>query len=180
MNILPALLISFGLSMDNLAVAVTAGSTGRLLSKQKILEISALFALAHFIMFSVGFLGGYELTRWLENIAKWVSSVILFYIGSHMVWQSIRGEGEEVVSLQSFSTCCLLAVATSMDALFVGMGLAIAGGTFLLLVSFLTGSVLLTSIIGFYAGRWLGNRFGRIMESIGGIILISFGVKVLL
>jgi len=181
MNILPAVLIACSLSMDNLAVTVAAGSAGGGLSRRTILQVSCLFALAHFIMFTAGFWGGYELTRWLGNVGRWVACAILVYIGARMVWESFHPEGESSSSaFATFPTRIFLAFATSMDALFVGMGIGLAGGGFWLLVCLLSVCVFITSAVGFYAGHWLGSRFGRLMESAGGLVLIYFGVKLLL
>lgn len=181
MNILSSILIALSLSMDNLAVSVASGSAKNVFSRRTILQVSCMFAAAHFVMFTAGFVGGYELTRWLGSIGRWVACAILLYIGGHMIWESFHGEEESVSSaLGSFSKKVLLSFATSMDALFVGMGVGLAGGEFWLLVVLLTGFVFVTSAVGFYAGRWLGSRFGRVMERVGGAVLIYFGVKLLL
>ncbi len=184
MNILGAILVAFGLSMDNLAVAVAAGCQGKgSLPRGVILQISGLFALAHFVMFSAGFWGGHELVRWIGAIAGWVACGILVYIGGHMILSSRKQTQtpcEQPGLLTSVKMRLLLAFATSLDALFVGMGLGLTQNQWVLPVLLLAGCVLITSISGFYMGRFLGRRFGSVMEAVGGVILILIGVKLLL
>ena len=183
MNILSAFLVALGLSMDNLAVALAAGCNGRgHLPHRIILQISGLFALAHFVMFSVGFWGGHELVRWIGMAGGWAACAILVYIGMHMIIESARPAEKTMQPgiLISLRVRCLLAFATSIDALFVGMGLGLTQTDYVSTVVLVTLCVFLTSIGGFYAGRLLGRRFGSFMEKLGGVVLIGIGVKLLL
>ena len=184
MNILGAILVALGLSMDNLAVAVAAGCQGQgHLPRRIIFQTSLLFALAHFVMFSAGFWGGHELVRWIGTVAGWAACAILVYIGGHMVVasrQNSENTGANPGRLTEVRTRVLLSFATSLDALFVGMGLGLTQPQWALPVLLLTGCVFATSLGGFYAGRFLGQRFGAVMEAGGGIILILIGAKLLL
>ena len=82
--------------------------------------------------------------------------------------------------LHSFKTLCVLAFATSVDALLVGMGLAFSAFSFWLTIGALVASVFVTSWTGFYLGAWLGRKFGKVVEAFGGVVLIGIGVKLLL
>ena len=89
-------------------------------------------------------------------------------------------EPDDCPLLHSFKTQVALAVATSLDALWAGVGMAFSAAVFWQIVSALVICVFITSLSGFYLGQFLGNTFGRKMEMIGGCVLILFGVKVLL
>lgn len=182
MNILSAFFVSIGLSMDNFAVSLSAGCSGHNgLTWNNIWRVSLWFALAHFCMFSVGFLGGYEAVRYIGRLGGWLACGILCYIGLRMIYQALYPRpGLRVGVLTSFSARAMLAFATSVDALFVGMGLGMGGGVYWLTVLLLSVCVFATSAVGFYTGQALGKRFGRMMEMAGGIVLIGIGVKLLL
>lgn len=87
---------------------------------------------------------------------------------------------EDACVLHSFKTLVPLSVATSLDALLVGMGLAFASTSFGPVVWTLSACVFVTSIAGFYLGAWLGRKFGKVMEAAGGAVLALIGVKLLL
>ena len=184
MNILGAILVALGLSMDNLAVAVAAGCQGKgALPHGIIIQISVLFALAHFVMFSAGFLGGHELVRWIGAAAGWAACGILVYIGVTMVLASQKtpeNPSARPELLTKVKVRFLLAFATSLDALFVGMSFGLAQNQWGITVLCLTGCVFVTSVGGFFMGSFLGRRFGTIMEVLGGLVLVLIAVKLLL
>lgn len=175
-------LIALSLCMDNLAVTVAAGCAARgHVPWRDELRASSAFALAHFVMLSVGWLFGLELGKLLHAYAVWVSFGILVWIGTHMMWEGRPGvEPEETVRSWDVKSLLLLALATSMDAWLVGMGLAPTNTPWALMAATMVVCVFLTSWIGFYFGAWLGKKFGQRMEMLGGLVLIILGVKLLL
>ena len=182
MNIVSSFLIGASLSMDNLAVTISAGCTHHLKGyRGTIWQISVLFALAHFIMFSIGFEGG-NLLHAGRVVGACLACGILVWIGARMVygaWKP-RLEPKDCPLLHSFKTQVALAAATSLDALWAGIGMAFSAAVFWQVVSALVVCVFVTSLSGFYLGQFLGRTFGRKMEMCGGCALILFGVKVLL
>lgn len=182
MNILSALLVALGLSMDNLAVTIASGcSHHNAISKTYIFKVSALFALAHLGMFLVGWLCGAGLGRYIGAVDHWIAFFILVFIGARMMKEA-RGakEGTDVCTLHSFKTLFALSVATSLDALLVGMGLAFTDAPFWITVWTLAACVFVTSWTGFYLGAFLGRKFGKVMEALGGAVLMLIGLKLLL
>lgn len=168
--------------MDNLAVTVASGCCHReRIPASYIFKVSVLFALAHFVMFAAGWFCGTEAGRYIGAVDHWIAFGVLVFIGVRMIKES-RGSAPETGSctLHSFKTLVVLSIATSLDALLVGMGLAFAAAPFWLTVWTLTGCVLVTSAVGFYLGAYLGNKFGKIMEAAGGAVLVLIGVKLLL
>ena len=182
MNILSALLVALGLSMDNLAVTIASGCPHQnKIPLTYIGKVSALFAVAHFIMFSVGWLGGAGVGRYIGAVDHWIAFAILAFIGARMVKEARNPQDEEdVCVLHSFKTLLALSVATSLDALLVGIGLAFTEAPFWVTVLTLTACVFVTSWAGFYLGAFLGRKFGKVMEALGGLALILIGLKLLL
>lgn len=181
MNMLSSCLVALGLSMDNLAVATSAGCSQCLQGCTRvILRVSVLFAVAHFVMFSLGFEGGILLHTG-KAIAPWIACGILTFIGGRMIKSAFAPVQETRPTIfNSLHTQILLALATSVDALLVGAGLALATVSFWQTVIALVICVFITSLCGFYLGRYLGSKFGRNMEMAGGCVLVFLGVKVLL
>lgn len=181
MNILSSFLVALGLSMDNLAVTISAGCSQRAKGQGKMFwQVSLLFALAHFVMFAVGFEGG-VLLHASQTIAPWLGSAILLFIGGRMIKNARAQETFNCGTiLNSLRTQLLLALATSVDALFVGAGLAFTHALFWQTQTALVLCVFMTSLCGFHLGSYLGRKFGNMMEVLGGIVLVILGIKVLL
>ena len=182
MNILSIFGVALSLSMDNLAVSLAAGCGAReKISGKTICQVSAWFACAHFMMFSLGFLGGHELVRLIGRAGLWVACSILVFIGVHMWVESWEpAKTVQAGALHSFKLRLMLAFATSMDALFVGVGLGLAHVAYWLTVLLMVVCVFLTSIAGFYAGHLLNKRLGPWIERLGGLVLMGLGIKLLL
>lgn len=182
MNILSSLLVALGLSMDNFAVTVASGCCHR----EKvpffyIFKVSICFTLAHFIMFSAGWFCGAEAARYIGAVDHWIAFLILVFIGVRMIKEAFSSSDDEsACSFHSLKTLLALSVATSLDALLVGMGMAFASSVFWPTVCMLSLCVFVTSWAGFYLGAWLGHKFGKLMEGLGGLALVSIGVKLLL
>ena len=181
MNIWVSFLIALSLSMDNLAVTVSAGCSRQLTGHRRtIWQISVLFALAHFVMFSLGFEGGILLHAG-QIIGKWIAGAILCFIGVRMIQSACKAAPSvHDKILSSLYAQLLLAVATSVDALLVGAGLALSSASFWQTNLFLVICVFSTSLCGFYLGRYLGQKFGRVVEVTGALVLVGFGAKMLL
>ena len=181
MNMLSSFLVALGLSMDNLAVTTSAGCSQCLQGCARVIfRVSVLFALAHIVMFSVGFEGGVLLHAG-KTIAPWIACAILVFIGGRMIKNAFFAIAQTQSTIfNSLHTQILLALATSLDALLVGAGLAFTEACFWQTVLILAACVFATSLCGFYLGRYLGEKFGRNMEIVGGSVLVLLGVKVLL
>ena len=181
MNILSSFLVALGLSMDNLAVTISAGcARSRHSCMRLIIQVSLLFTLAHFVMFCIGFEGGILLNAG-RVLGGWVACVILVIIGVRMIKEALSSKDEVLCPIfTSLKTQLALAVATSLDALFVGAGMSLVGTPFWQTQIFLMLCVFITSCCGFYLGSYLGKKFGHNMEIAGGVVLIVLGAKVLL
>lgn len=186
MGLLELALIGVGLSMDAFAVSICKGLSMRKVDKKYMLVLAAFFGGFQALMPTLGWLLGSQFQSYITAIDHWIAFILLALIGGKMILDVIkeRGENEEVcpddsvrIDLKEFF---LLAIATSIDALAVGI-------TFAFLQVKLASSVTLIGCITFgftIAGVLIGNVFGTKFKDkatiLGGVILIGIGVKILL
>jgi len=182
MNIAAAFAIALGLCMDNFAVTLASGCVHRgPLPIRRILFVATCFMSAHIIMLSLGWLGGWELGQWVNRWDHWVAFGLLAFVGIKMIKESLENEPATDFSQSlSWRTMLFLSLATSLDALGVGIALSLENAPFWMTFIFMAICVFLTSYAGFLLGRLLGRRFGKVMEILGGVALIGIGTKILL
>lgn len=120
--------------------------------------------------------GGY-----IEAFDHWIAFGLLLVIGGKMIWESLqRGETEEKPSSHSLAVLALTAVGTSIDALAVGVTLALIDANIIVNALAIGAATFTMVTIGVLFGRYLGEKFGRYAEAAGGVILIAIGLKILL
>ncbi len=182
MNFLSAFIVALGLSMDNFAVTIASGCAEHGAVKHgRTLAVSFCFALAHVLMFCAGWWGGRELGRMIDRFDHWTAFFVLVLIGLKMIKESFeKKQSPDLCRVLSFKTVLALAIATSLDALLVGMALSLSAAPFILTLLCLALCVFVTSYGGFFLGSILGRRFGSLMEVLGGLALMGVGTKVLL
>ena len=129
----------------------------------------------------IGFYLGSLFAAAIEAIDHWIAFILLAAIGANMLREAFSKKEEEVSADLSVKTMFLMAVATSIDALAVGISLAMAGNTNIWLAASLIGvTTFILSAIGVKIGSIFGNRFEKKAEFAGGVILIFLGVRILL
>lgn len=182
MSMLSVFIVSLGLSMDNLAVSIAAGCANRnTLHLSKMVLVSSIFALAHIIMLSIGWFGGVELGGAVDAYDHWIAFGLLLFIGIKMIEEVVRADqSSEPVEKLTWKHIWVLAVATSLDALGVGVALSFIQASFWLTLGSMALCVWATSLLGFQTGGLLGRRFGHYMEVLGGVALCGIGIKILL
>lgn len=181
MNILSVFAVGLGLSMDNFAVTLASGCACRLVRRQTALAVSLGFTAAHVIMLTAGWSGGAAWARAIDRFDHWIAFFVLLFIGAKMVKEAFeKQDGTDLCAKFSFKMLCMLSVATSLDALLVGMALSLANASFWLTLGLMSLCVFVTSYSGFFLGGLLGRRFGAWMEALGGVTLAAAGTRVLL
>ena len=183
MSILELLLIAVGLSMDAFAVSVCKGLATRQLRWRHYLIIGAWFGGFQALMPSIGYLLGSTFESYITAVDHWVAFFLLCLIGGSMVKEALSKDGEAGADNSSFAfrNMLLLAVATSIDALAVGVTFALLPGVSIVAaVSFIGATTFLLSAAGLKAGNIFGLRYKSRAELTGGILLILMGGKILL
>jgi putative Mn2+ efflux pump MntP len=181
MDFVSVLLIALGLAMDAFAVALGVGTTRKDIWFRPGFRLSFHFGLFQFLMPILGWLGGATIARFIAAWDHWIAFGLLAYVGGKMVIESF-GDGKAHNSADPTRrwTLVMLALATSIDALAVGLSLAMIKVD-ILYPSLVIGIVAaLMTALGLTLGKRLGVQFGKRMELVGGLILISIGLRVVL
>ncbi|MDD3051729.1 MAG: manganese efflux pump MntP family protein [Candidatus Cloacimonetes bacterium] len=180
MHFATILLISLGLAMDAFAVSVSSGVVLTCFRKRYALKIALFFGVFQAVMPLIGWSAGLTFRNYISAVDHWIAFALLSIIGGKMIYESlITCEKEKSCNPENIMVLLMLAVATSIDALAVGISFSC------LEVSIIT-PALIIGIVTFvlsFAGVFIGNKFGSIfenkMELIGGLILIGIGIKIL-
>ncbi len=175
-------LIAIGLAMDCFAVSLGVGTAGTAVGRRPIFRLFFHFGLFQAGMTLLGWLAGKTVVGYIAGLDHWVAFGLLTFVGVRMLRGGLRNAGDEP-SLPDPSrgwTLVMLSVATSIDALAVGLSLALLSvnvfGSALLIGAVSAG----LSLVGLMVGNQLSVRFGKSMEVLGGIILIAIGLRVLI
>ncbi len=185
MTLLEIFLVAIGLSMDAFAVAICKGLAMPTVNKKQTLLIGAYFGVFQALMPLTGWLLGSQFARHVTKMAPWIAFVLLAWIGGNMIRESLSKKEEdeepEPVELRH-KELFILAVATSIDALAVGVSfsmveLAIPIGAAAALIGCTTFAI---SVGGVFVGHIFGARYKNRAEFVGGAILLLIGVKILL
>lgn len=179
MDYLSVLLIGIGLAMDAFAVSICKGLALKKPHIAQILLVGLWFGVFQFIMPVIGFYLGSSFYDLISDYSHYVAFLLLLIIGVNMIREAMADD-EEVGDDLGIRTMFLLAVATSIDAMAVGISMAMDGGdiwTSALIIGVIT---FLISSFGVRIGSVFGDRFGPKAEIIGGSILIIIGLKILL
>jgi putative Mn2+ efflux pump MntP len=180
MDVTTVLLIAAGLSMDALAVSIAWGVSLKKDRLKTALLMALFFGGFQALMPVIGWAAGISFVHLISGIDHWIAFLILCFVGAKMCYESLEGEKcERNTSLPSLSVLLVLAVATSIDALAVGLSFAFLN-TGIIAPALIIGAVTFcVSFLGVLLGKRLGCIFGSRIELLGGIMLIGIGVKIL-
>ncbi len=181
MELLAIIAIAVGLSMDAFAVSVVTGAAYKELHVRHTLRMAGFFGGFQAFMPAVGYLAGLTFRQYIEDFAHWVAFGILLVIGLKMIYESFKiKEERQALHPANLAMLLALAVATSIDALAVGITLS-------LITHAIAAAIVIIGVVTFglaCAGVYIGKRFGHFFESgieaIGGLVLIGLGVKIML
>lgn len=183
MNLFDIILLAIALAMDCFTVSIVSGV---LTGKQGNRSMALLFGIFQAMMPLIGWLGISHFSHYLEAVDHWIAFALLAFIGGRMIKESFEAEEEQHFDPTKFTTQIILAIATSIDALAVGISFACTGYDRL---SQLTLPLLIIGLVSFLfsiLGYHLGHRFGKAIarrlrpELFGGIILVLIGIKILI
>ena len=177
--LLSSLIIAVGLAMDSFSVSLAGGAA----LKENIVKTAVIagifFGFFQFAMPLLGWAIGIPITQVIDPFGYWIVVGLFFFIGGKMIWDSFSGD-EEGISLIGWKVLLLLAIATSIDALAVGISFALIGETVLLPAVIIGVVAFVFSFFGVLAGHKLSSILGNKMQILGGVILVLIGIKFLL
>ena len=179
---LSVILIGISLSMDAFAVSVTNGIAMRPFKTGYALWHGLYFGAFQFLMPLAGYILGSTVSGYVTAIGPYVSFALLAFIGGKMILEAVRGgeEGSGGMAALSHKRLLALAVATSIDALAVGVTFAFLQVKIVPAISFIGATTFILSAIGIRIGNIFGAKYKSKAELVGGIVLILMGVKILL
>lgn len=179
MSILELFILAVGLSMDAFAVSVCKGlSLGKIKPKHMCIA-GAWFGGFQALMPLIGYFLGSFFAEMIEKYDHWVAFVLLAIIGGNMIKESF-GKDEKVDSSMDVKSMLLLAIATSIDALAVGVTFAFLQVQIVPAVSFIGVITFIFSAVGVKIGSLFGTKYKSMAELFGGIVLVLIGIKILL
>lgn len=178
-------LLGIGLAMDAFAVSVCKGLGMRRLNKKQTLIIGLYFGGFQALMPLIGWLLGSQFQKYITSIDHWIAFILLGFIGGKMMIEAIREwNEEETVDVMDapldHKNMLVLAVATSIDALAVGITFAFLDTPIIEAITIIGITTMVISIIGVVVGNFFGSRYKSKAEFIGGLILVLLGLKILL
>ena len=179
MGLIELFILAVGLSMDAFAVSVCKGlSLGKIKTKHMCIA-GAWFGGFQALMPLIGYFAGRFLRDFVTNYSHWIAFILLAIIGVSMIKESF-GDKEEVDASMDVKSMFLLAVATSIDALMVGVTFAFLNVAIVPAVLFIGATTFVCSAVGVKIGSIFGMRYKSRAELCGGIILILIGLKIVL
>ena len=179
MGILEIILTAVGLAMDAFAVAVCKGLASKKVTIKNALKIGIYFGLFQALMPLIGYFFGSVVASYVESFDHWVVFGLLAFVGGKMIYEALSGD-ECVDDSLTFKVMIVLAIATSIDALAVGLSFSMIEINIFVAVGVIGVVTLLLSGIGYWLGNIFGSKYKNVAEIFGGVILVLMGLKILL
>lgn len=180
MTLFNVFLIAVALSLDAAAVSAANGAHHYRMSLVKALRISLFFGLFQFFMPLIGWLIGFGLEKIISQFDHWVAFSLLSILGIKMILESLKSVDEKTIDIHNIKILFLLSVATSIDALVVGMTFALLPINIWLAVAIIGLTTFVISFFSIYIGKKCGEQWGRKAEIVGGLVLVLIGIRILL
>ena len=180
MDIISLLILAVGLSMDAFAVSVCKGLALKKVSLSQMVVVGLWFGGFQALMPVIGYYLGKTFSGYITAFDHWIAFGLLAFIGINMILESRKATCETTSNDLGFKTMLLMAVATSIDALAVGISLAFLNSNIWVAAIVIGIVTFILSLLGVKIGNKFGDRFGAKAELAGGIFLVLLGTKILL
>lgn len=181
MTFIEIVLIAIGLAMDAFAVSICAGTNELTKGKRPTFRLSFHFGLFQFLMPIIGWFLGSSIQKYIEDYDHWLVLILLSYVGFKMLKSGFENDSDvKKGDLSKGMNLVIVSIATSIDALAIGISLAmLKTGIWYpsIIIGLITAGL---SVLGVQLGNKLGTKFGKRMEILGGIILILIGIRILI
>lgn len=180
MGIFDLIFIAVGLSMDAFAVSICKGLSVQRVQAKHVMVVGSYFGGFQAIMPLTGYILGKQFESMITNIDHWIAFVLLAIIGGNMIREALSGEDEKLDDSFSFKVMFPLAVATSIDALAIGVTFAFLRVNIIPAVILIGATTFVISAAGLKIGNVFGTKYKSNAEIAGGVILILLGIKILI
>ena len=180
MGLFEIISIGIGLSMDAFAVSICKGLSMKKFNWKNTIIIALWFGTFQALMPAIGYGLGATFSDFVQSVDHWIAFIFLSIIGINMIIESTKKDEDKVNDKIDFKTMLILAIATSIDALAVGITFAFFEVNLFLAILVIGLITFVISAIGVIIGNKFGNKFQNKAELAGGIILILIGLKILL
>lgn len=180
MGLATLIILSIGLAMDAFAVSICKGLSMKKMKWKNAIVVGLYFGIFQALMPIIGYLLGVNFQSRIASIDHWIAFILLGIIGANMIKEAISKETDTQNDSVKFKDMIILAIATSIDALAVGITFAFLKVNIVLAVTLIGIITFSISIIGVKIGNIFGNKYEKKAEFVGGMILILLGIKILL
>jgi len=180
MGLLEIILISIGLAMDASAVSMAAAAAGFASEKRQVFRLAFHFGLFQGLMPFLGWLLGSTIVEYIQHWDHWIAFILLAFVGGRMIYEAFGDEDRMLTDPTRGWTLITLSIATSIDALAIGLSLSLLDASILIpciLIGVITAGLV---VLATQTGKIAGDLLGRKVEILGGIILLGIGLRVLL
>lgn len=180
MGMIELFLLGVGLSMDAFAVSICKGLGVKEVKSKHMLCCGLWFGGFQALMPLIGYLLGSAFESYITKIDHWIAFVLLVFIGVNMIREALSDEEEQTSASFSFKTMLFMAIATSIDALAVGITFAFLGVNIGMALTLIGCTTFVFSAAGVKIGNVFGKKYQAKAEIVGGVILIAIGCKILM
>lgn len=181
MNLSATILLAFGMSMDAFAASIGKGATLHKPKFSEALRTGLIFGTIETLTPLIGWGLGMLASQFVLEWNHWIAFVLLVFLGGRMIVEGLRGadDDEETPHRHGFWLLVTTAIATSLDAMAVGVGLAFLQANILLTALAIGCATFMMSTLGIMVGRYIGPLLGKRAEILGGVVLIGIGSQIL-
>ena len=179
MSLIEFFIIGIGLSMDAFAVAICKGLSLKKISLKAMLTVGIYFGVFQALMPLIGYFLGTNFKDYIVSFDHWIAFILLFIIGINMIKEALSSEVDENSSL-AFGTMVILALATSIDALAIGVTFSFLTDKIIPAIIIIGVTTFVLSMLGVKIGNIFGAKYKSKAEFFGGMVLILMGAKILI
>lgn len=181
MGYLAIILVALGLSIDSFVASISCGLKTKILKLCNIVKTILIFGAFQSLMTLLGWAVGMSFAKIITGMDHWIAFTLLSIIGIRMIYESRKKcKEKKEQNLFSSSTLILLGIATSIDALAVGISFAFLNVEIINATLIIGATTILISFIGIIIGNRIGHLFEKGIQTLGGIVLIGIGIKILI
>jgi len=181
MDLITIILIAIGLNFDSFAVSITTGLVVNKIQFKQAVPIALVLAFFQGVMPLIGWFLGSQVKDLIADYDHWIAFTLLFIIGAKMIYETLKPEEEKKqLNPLKLSVMIMMAIATSIDALIVGISFAFIETNIIVATVIIGSLTFLVAMLGMLFGKKAGSFFGKKIEILGGLILIGIGTKILI